>query len=140
MEFDPDLNWKVIDDKGFNTHFGPILYRRTETQWMAAIELADQHMNTGGVCHGGVYMALADVTMGIGASQSMDRRPAATISFDSHFVAAAKFGQPLMCVAELNRTVSGLAFMQCHLWSGGRQCMRASGIWKALSGAPRKLP
>lgn len=140
MDFNPDLGWKALDDQGFNTHIGPILFRRDDNGWYGAIELTDSHINAGGVCHGGVYLSLADTTMGIGASFVMDRRRAATISLEQHFVAAAKLGQVLVCRARLSRAVSGLAFMHAEAWAGGRQCTRASGVWKALAGQHRALP
>ena len=133
MDYDPDLNWKIVDDKGFNSHIGPLRYARTEDRWLGAIELADQHINFGGVCHGGVYMALADVTMGIAAHSVVERQKCATIDFQAHFLAAAKKGQVLMCAARLNRSVGGIIFMESELWASGRQCMRASGIWKVLA-------
>ncbi|MEM1162978.1 MAG: PaaI family thioesterase, partial [Pseudomonadota bacterium] len=90
---------------------------------------------------GGVYMALADVTMGIGAHDTVDKQSCATIDFEAHFLAAAKLDQWLVCRASLNRQASDVIFMQSELWAGGRQCMRASGIWKVLNiGKVSKLP
>lgn len=133
VEFDPSLKWKIVDDKAFNSHNGPIRFARGDGCWYGAIELGPNHMNFGGVCHGGVYMALADVTMGVGAHQIGDRQRCATIDFNAHFLAAAKLGQTLVCRATVNRMVSGVVFMESELWAGGRQCMAASGIWKVLS-------
>ena len=135
MNFDPDLDWKVVDDKGFNTHVGPMLYARDGDAWYGSIELADHHINVGGVCHGAVYMALADVTMGIAAYQLSDWRNCATIDFQSQFMAAAKKGQTLVCVANLNRAVGDLVFMQSNLWAGGRRCAHSNAIWKVLDKA-----
>ena len=135
MEFDPGLNWKHVQDNGFNSHIGPVRYARGEDCWYCAVELVQRHMNFGGVAHGGVLMALADVTMGIGAHSTAGRQRCATIDFEAHLLAAAKRGQMLLCQARLNRIVSGVIFMESQLWAGGRQCMRASGIWKILSRA-----
>ena len=132
MDFDPDLKWKCVDDKGFNTHIGPMLYARDDECWYGSIDLQDHHINHGGVCHGGVYMALADVTMGIAAYQLSDWQKCATIDFQTHFLAAAKKGQKLVCNARLNRAVGDLVFMESHIWAAGRQCAQSSGIWKVL--------
>ena len=102
-----------------------------------ALKLAPQHINIGGVCHGGVYMSLADVTMGAAAHSAADRQRCATIDFQAHFLAAAKLDQWLVAEAKLNRMVSGIVFMECELWAGGRHCMRANGIWKLLNLPPR---
>ena len=34
MDYDPDLDWRVIEDAGFNTHIGPLMsVRLNETTW-----------------------------------------------------------------------------------------------------------
>lgn len=133
MEFNADLDWRVIDDQGFNTHIGPIRFADAGDHWIGALDLQRHHMNLGGVSHGGVYMSFADTTMGVAAYQASGQQRAATIDFTAHFLAAAKEGQTLLCAARLNRFVSGVVFMEAELWAGGRQCMAAKGIWKLLS-------
>ncbi|MEM7060464.1 MAG: PaaI family thioesterase [Pseudomonadota bacterium] len=135
MNLDPDLEWKVVDDKGFNTHVGPMLHARSDDTWYGSIQLSDHHINLGGVCHGAVYMALADVTMGIAALQLSEWRQCATIDFQAQFMAAAKKGQTLLCAAILNRAVGDLVFMQAEIWAEGRQCAHSSAIWKVLERA-----
>ena len=138
MDFDPTRNWREIDDKGFNTHIGPVLFARLDdTTWQGALKLAPKHINIGGVCHGGVYMSLADVSMGAAAHSAADRQRCATIDFQAHFLAAAKLDQWLVAEARLDRLVSGVVFMECELWAGGRRCMRANGIWKLLNLPPQ---
>ena len=132
IDYDPSLDWKDVRDGGFNSHIGPLKYARGDDGWYCAIQLDQRHINFGGVCHGGVCMALADVCMGVGAHSSVGRTPCATIDFEAHFLAAAKEGQWLVGRSRLNRAVSGVIFMDCELWAGGRQVMRASGIWKML--------
>lgn len=128
------IEWRIIDDNGFNTHLGPIRFARMgETAWRAELDLQPKHMNMGGVCHGGVYMSLADVAMGASAHAAGGHRRCATIDFSAHFLAAAKEGQTLVADARLNRLVSGIAFMECELTAGERLCFRASGIWKFLN-------
>lgn len=137
MDMDPALAWRTVSDSGFNSLLGPIRFARIDQDtWQGLLDLQQKHMNLGGVCHGGVYMTLADTTMGISAHEASGGQRAATIDFQSHFLAAAKLGQVLTCTARANRVVSGLAFMECELEAGGRVCMRANGIWKALSNPP----
>lgn len=133
MKFDTDLDWTEVVDNGFNSFIGPIRFADCGDHWLGALVLQPHHLNKGGVCHGGVYMALADTTMGIAAHRVSDHQPAATIDFQTHFLAAAKLGQELICKARLNRAISGLVFMEGELWSGERKCARTNGIWKQLS-------
>jgi acyl-coenzyme A thioesterase PaaI-like protein len=51
---------------------------------------------------------------------------------DCHFLAAAKRGQRVLARARQLRLVRGLSFMEARLEAGGREVMRASGLWKQL--------
>lgn len=139
MDMNPALSWRVIEDGGYNSLIGPIQFAKAgENRWHGALKLSKKHMNFGGVCHGGVYMSLGDVTMGIAAHEVADGQRSATIDFDVHFLSAAKLGQTLVAEARVDRLVSGVAFMQCEIWVGARMCARAGGIWKSLNLPPRK--
>lgn len=134
MDFDDSLPWRDIRSQGFNAHIGPIRFARAgEAEWRAALVIEARHINVGGVCHGGVLMTLADVAMGAATFEAAGGHPCATISFDCHFVAAAKLDQRLIAESRQTRRVRELSFMDCTLWAGGRQVMRASGIWKYLA-------
>jgi len=134
MDIDETLNWREIRSKGFNGHIGPIRFATVDAAtWQGVLTLDERHINSGGVCHGGVYMTLCDVTMGAASFQAGGSKPCATIDFSAHFIAAAKQGQTLLATARLNRLVSGICFMDCEIWAGGRKCATASGIWKFLS-------
>lgn len=134
MDYDPDLAWRAAKNGGFNSYVGPImLVRRDEVTWNAALQLDERHLNFGGVCHGGVMLSLADVAMGAAAHEAADEAPCATIELNSHFIAAGKPGTMLLAEARLNRRAGGVAFMEAEIWSGGRKCLRASGIWKYLN-------
>jgi uncharacterized protein (TIGR00369 family) len=133
MEFDDSLPWRTVRGEGFNAHAGPAeIARAGQNEWHAYITVEARHINVGGVCHGGVILWLADVTMGTATFEAGDGHPCATIEMDCHFLAAAKKGERLMCRATQLRRVRGLSFMSCELWSGGRQVARASGLWKYL--------
>lgn len=134
MEYDPDRNWRLIDDAGFNTHIGPLWYSKIDDHSsQVALKIEPQHLNMGGVCHGGVYMSACDTAMGLTAYRVMGRVPCATIDFHSHFLSAAKQNQWLVIVAHVNRATGDVVFMECEAWAGGRKCFVASGIWKRLN-------
>ncbi len=134
MEYDPDLPWREVRGEGFNAHIGPIRFAPLgERRWCAALEIDGRHVNVGGVCHGGVLLSLADVAMGASTFAAGDGHPCATIQLDGQFLAAAKAGQRLLAEATQLRRVRELSFMACEIRAGGRQVMRAGGIWKYLS-------
>ncbi|MEM7506108.1 MAG: PaaI family thioesterase [Pseudomonadota bacterium] len=139
MQYDPSLPWRNLKGEGFNDHIGPVRFARSgDNQWQATLVVDARHRNAGGVCHGGVTMTLADLTMGAASYAAGGKRPCATIEMDSHFLAAGKLGQRLLSVGTQLRLVRDLSFMSCEVWAldeGGeaRQVMRASGIWKYLA-------
>lgn len=138
MQYDPSLPWRDITSEGFNHHIGPARFARAGgNKWHGLLALDERHRNAGGVCHGGVTMTLADLTMGTATFEAGGNRPCATIEMSSHFIAAAKIGQQMLSVATQLRGVRDLSFMSCEIWaldeSGSRLVMRASGLWKYLS-------
>ena len=137
MEFDESLPWRTIRGDGFNAHVGPCrIARAGPAEWHSVLEIEDRHINVGGVCHGGVILWMADTTMGTSSFEGGGGRPCATIDMNCQFIAAAKNGELLMVRSRQLRLVRDLSFMECELWSGGRQVARASGIWKYLASKP----
>lgn len=134
MEIDASLPWRTIRGEGFNRTVGPIRFARaSDNQWHACLEIEDRHINSGGVCHGGVLLTLADVAMGAASFEAAGGHPCATIELGSHFLAATKHGQMALAVARQERTVRELSFMSVTIHAGGRPVVRASGIWKYLA-------
>jgi uncharacterized protein (TIGR00369 family) len=134
MDYDPDLAWRDLRGEGFNAHIGPIRFAALGgARYCTTMLLDRRHINVGGVCHGGMLLSLADVTMGAATFTAGDGHPCATIQMDGHFIAAAKEGQRLVGVATQLRKVRELSFMQCEIWAEGRLAVRASGTWKYLS-------
>lgn len=138
-DYDPSLPWRRLKGGGFNDHIGPVLLARADPDaWHATLIIDERHRNAGGVCHGGVTMTLADLTMGSATYEAGGSRACATIEMDSHFLAAAKESQRLLAVATQLRMVRDLSFMSCEIWAlsdekEARQILRASGIWKYLA-------
>lgn len=129
------LPWRLVRGEGFNAHLGPVSFARAgENAWVGRLDLDARHINVGGVCHGGVLMSLADIAMGTATYEAGGGHPCATIEMDCHFLAAAKRGQTLLARATQLRRVRGLSFMECRLEAGGREVLRASGLWKYLDG------
>ncbi|MEM6973953.1 MAG: PaaI family thioesterase [Pseudomonadota bacterium] len=127
------LPWRRVRGTGFTPHVGPVEFARAGSDvWYGRLTLDQRHINVGGVCHGGVLLTLADITMGTSTYEAGGGHPCATIQLDTHFVAAAKQGQVLYCRAHQIRLVRGLSFMEAGLASGGRLVMRVSGVWKQL--------
>ena len=138
MEDDPAVHWREIRGDGFNGLVGPIAFARAaDDAWQARLELEPRHMNSRGVCHGGVLLALADTAMGTATYEAGGQHPCATIELGGHFLAPAMQGQAALALVRQERRTRELSFMSAEIHAGGRVVMRASGIWKYLaSGRP----
>ena len=133
MEFRDDLDWIDYNPKGFNRYAGPFFFARfAPGEYRMHLIPREEHLNQGGVVHGGVSMTLADNAMGIGAHYE-DGRPASTIEFSGKFLAAAKFGAPLYGRAVVERRTRDVCFMAAELWNHGRKTFVASGVWKYVA-------
>lgn len=130
MKYDASLPWRDIRAEGFNAHIGPIRFAESEEDgiFYAALSLDDRHMNSVGVCHGGVLMSLADAGMGTSAYTTAGNA-VATIDFECDFLAAAKNGQRLFGQCRVARKARELLFMESDFYAGERRVLRASGIW-----------
>jgi uncharacterized protein (TIGR00369 family) len=133
LEIDPALPWRPVRGEGFNALVGPFeIARAGGNLWHARLTLEDRHINVGGVCHGGVLMTMADIAMGAATYEAGGGHPCATVEMDCHFMAAAKRGQTMLAMARQLRRARALSFMECEIHAGGRQVLRASGLWKYL--------
>lgn len=134
MHTPSDLEWRILEHDGFVGQLGPVeMARAAENDWRFRLDLEKRHMNTGGVAHGGVSLTLLDTGMGRAVWQAGGKALCATIQLDSHFIAAGKLGERIDGKAWIIRRTAELAFAEGELWSGGRQIMRASGVWKYLT-------
>lgn len=133
-EIDPALPWRQIRGEGFARAIGPFHFARAgEREWQCWLAIDGRHLNTGGVCHGGVLLALADVAMGAASFEGGEAHPCATIELGAHFLAAVREGDRALAIARQERRVRELSFMSVEVHAGGRLALRASGIWKYLS-------
>lgn len=138
MPDDPAPVWREIRGEGFNALIGPIEFARTGAEsWSARLTLENRHMNSRGVCHGGVLLSLADTAMGTATFEAGGQHPCATVELGSHFLSPAKRGQVALALVRQERRTRDLSFMSAEIEAGGRVVMRASGLWKYLaSGRP----
>ncbi|MGB0410000.1 MAG: PaaI family thioesterase [Pikeienuella sp.] len=133
MEYRENLEWIEYNPKGFNKYVGPFnIARIADDRFYMCLTIRDEHLNQGGVVHGGVSMTLADNGMGVAAFISAGQ-PASTIEFSAKFIAAAKMGDPLHGEAVIERRTKDLCFLTAELWSGQRKSFVASGVWKYIN-------
>ena len=100
------------------------------------VDLADAHMNSWEVAHGGVLMTMLDVAMATAArSDHLDGPGVATIEMKTSFMRPAE-GE-LRALGKLLHRTSTLAFCEASVLDDtGELCAHATGTFKYL----RKLP
>ncbi len=129
--------YESVFERGFNGFLGPIYMKEKADQSRHFIlPVRHQHLNLGGVVHGGVLMSLADVALGVTVVRSTGR-PAATISLDCNFAAAGKLGEVLEATADVTRATRDVVFVQGRVYTRNRTLLTAQGIWKHIHITPK---
>lgn len=87
---------------GFLDKLRPLYRLQSDSQGGFGLVVAEQHVNTMGMCHGGVLMTIADATAALGVNLARGQligNPTINLSLD--FISAAKQGQWIEARAEL---------------------------------------
>jgi uncharacterized protein (TIGR00369 family) len=129
-----------LDAIPFMRDLGAVLVRAEGGQAELRLDLADRHMNSWGVGHGGVVMALLDVAMArAGRSLEHDAPGTVTVEMKTSFFAPAR-GQLRAVGRVLHRSIT-MAYCEAELFSGdGTLAAKAMGTFKflhRLDAAPR---
>ena len=92
---------RLPEGLGFTDSLQPIYRRVVDNEISLGLVVAKQHINTMGLCHGGVLMTLADVTAATGANLAQGVMAGSpTINLNIDFISAARQGQWLQAQAE----------------------------------------
>lgn len=122
-----------FDFPGFLGLIGPVRTEKTEgAPWTFSFTVGDQHLNPGGVCHGGMLMSFADHVLGTVIWESIGYKPCSTITLNCDFATAAKPGDLVEGEARITRSTRSLIFVNGLLTCRGAIVMQATGIWKVL--------
>lgn len=119
---------------GFSQHVGPFYVRKPLNGHTLAFgfRVLPQHINQGGVVHGGMLVTFIDHALGAMVFTGAGRRPCSTISLDCNFVSPGRLGDWIECTGEVVRATSSVMFMEGRLRVGDRTLLQAKGIWKVL--------
>jgi uncharacterized protein (TIGR00369 family) len=116
---------------------GPLHGKEAAGGLAIGLRVEQKHLNTQGVAHGGMLVALADTALGIVLSLSEEPpRPMVTVSLSVDFTSAARLGAGVEARVEIEKSGKRLAFASCHVTVEGRLALRASGVF-AFVAAPR---
>lgn len=132
----------ALDAIPFMRDLGARLARAEGGEAEVVLDLAERHLNSWGVGHGGVVMALLDVAMAR-AGRSLEPEPdhaigTVTVEMKTSFFAPAR-GRLRAVGKVLHRSVT-MAYCEAELFADGQLAAKAMGTFKflrRLDAAPR---
>jgi uncharacterized protein (TIGR00369 family) len=119
-------------EEGFVALTGPLYVRKPKNghtlAW--AFRAGPQHLNPGGVVHGGMLVTFADHALGAMVFFAAGKKPCSTIDLACSFVAPGRPGDWIECTSEVVRSTASLIFMHGRVFVGARTLLDVKGIWK----------
>jgi acyl-CoA thioesterase len=99
-----------------------------------ALTLAERHMNSWQVAHGGITMTLLDVVMAMaGRSLDPDAQASVTVEMKTSFLQpAGKSGSRLVAKGKAFHRSTTMCFCEGEVWNGNRLVAKAMGTFKYL--------
>jgi uncharacterized protein (TIGR00369 family) len=118
---------------GFSTLNGPYFYKLSDgpTSHQAFFALP-RHANGIGLVHGGMLSAFLDGVLA-GAVWRGTEKTAVTIHLSIDFLHMARVGEWVMGEGRMTRATKDVAFAEGRAFVGGRDVVRASGIFKLMN-------
>jgi len=114
----------------FNALVGPLYERRDGETVSIGLAIEEKHVNSRGICHGGVLATLADLALGYAMlARSGDKGGFVTAHLAVDYAGAARPGDWIESKVEIQRVGSRLAFANCYLISNQKPIVRASAIF-----------
>jgi len=111
---------------------GPLYARsRRGAELSVGLRVEKKHMNSRGICHGGVLATLADLALGYAMHvREGGKGGFVTAHLAVDYAGAAREGDWIESQVEIQRMGARLAFANCYLVTGeGRRIVRASAIF-----------
>ena len=121
---------------GFMKHNGGLLFKTiNEREYQFKAIIKENHLNAGGIAHGGFIAAFVDAGAGTAAHRACEGSPCVTISLELKFISAVRLGQELIGNTKIQKKTKSMVFLTCELNASNKIVATASGVWKIL-----KLP
>ncbi len=125
---------------GFMQHNGGVLFRTiSDTEYEFKTTINKNHLNAGGITHGGFLSALIDAGAGTAAHRAAGNATCVTISLDLKFIGSSKVGDEIIGFTKILKKTNTLVFLFCELKCNDKIITSASGLWKILKIKPSNL-
>lgn len=116
----------------FEIYVGPVFENGVVGAKTYVMRADSRHMNRRGVMHGGMFMTLADLTLGQAVWDATDKAAVVTLNMQTHFLKPAVEGDIIQVVPELVRRTRALVFMRGDFTVNGEIVFTAASVWKVL--------
>lgn len=116
----------------FEIYVGPVFEAGKPGAKTYAMRVEARHVNRRGILHGGMFMTLADLTLGQAVWDATDKAAVVTLNMQSHFLKSAVEGDIIQVVPELVRRTRALVFMRGDFTVDGEIVFTAQSVWKLL--------
>ena len=104
----------------FHELVGPLYKKNEPDAFHVGMVVAQKHLNTHGIVHGGMICTLADFAMGYAASSATDPpRKLVTTTLSMDFAGNALPGDWIEARVDLYRPGKRVAFVDCFIWRMG---------------------
>lgn len=134
----PPDGFVPLERKGaFRAQTGPFFHRPGDGAVEHAFLAAEHHANALGLVHGGMLSTFMDGLLASAVLRQAER-PVVTVHLSIDFLHMARLGEWVQGEATLTRMTSDLAFAEGRAFVGGRDVVRASGIFKLMNAARRR--
>ena len=124
-------NATEVSIRGFNKHVGPLY------QWDGeggsprfAFKVAHEHLNSAGSVHGGMLMAMADVSMSRTSRFVSGAASCSTVALTCDFLAPGRLGDMIEARVRVTRRARTMVFLSAEISAGERLLLVAQGVWK----------
>ncbi|MDE2377690.1 PaaI family thioesterase [Bradyrhizobium sp.] len=125
----PDFQPFGITD-GFIGHNGPYFWRQNpEGGFEFGFQTDDRHGNPNGVLHGGAVLTFLDTILGHAVVHEA-KRPCATVSLDSRFIATVPPGAWVGGRATMKKLTRTFAFVDAEAFCGDKLLVTATAIFR----------
>ena len=115
----------------FEDHAGPFWYRKAENTAQCRMLPDRQHLNSGGMVHGGLLMSFADYALATAAGAT-ESKFALTAAITCQFLNAGRPGVPIEAEAEEIRAGKTLSFVRGLVSQEGKTLLACSGTFRPL--------
>lgn len=116
----------------FGPHVAQMFARWHEGHFQMGFRVAEQHVNPGKACHGGMLATFADILISSAAQYQTDipRQFLPTINLQIDFIAPAPLGCWVQGQAEILKVTPQLVFSSGLIEADGTLAARASGVFR----------